>query len=1006
MPVEFLTEEQRNCYGRYSGDINSQQLARFFHFSDADHELIYRHRGDHNRLGFAVQLGTVRFLNVFLGNPLDVPPKVTAFVAGQLRIRSLKCFEQYGKRISTQHHHQREIKVSYGYRDFHHFSGYFPFFRWLYIRCWLNPERPSTLFDLSLKWLIDSKVLLPGISVMERIVSQIRGRTAEKFWLSLSESLSDIQKQKLKALLNTGDGSTRQTNLDRLRQGATRASSRSILKAIDRLEEIRKLGIPSNVTDNLPSNRIAHLGRYAASVSTQTISRMPDNRKIATLAAFAIEFEKQALDEVLLILDLIVTDMITKSKRAGQSDRLRTIRDLDFAAIQLGKACKLILDDNNDDGSLRNDIFLKVSRKRLAASVARVEELARPEGYCYQKELIELYGKIRLFVPKLLRHVSFEGTKAGKPIVEALNFLKSLEGKRKSQLTAAPMEAVPKVWKRWVEQEDKVDRKAYTVSILCQLQDSLRKRDIFVQNSNNWGDTRKKLIQKDDWSSEKKKICRSLGVTDDVDNEIKNLDKLLSDAYGRANLEIEEGRAAFRFEKQNGKEKLVIPNIDKLEEPKSLLELQNQVQSLLPNVDLPEMILEVNQRTKFAEEFSHISESKSRTDDLTTSICAVLLAEACNIGIEPLVKESNPALTKSRLFWVQQNYLRAETLSRANAKLVEKQSEIPLAQIWGGGEVASADGLRFVVPVRTVNARPNPKYFKNKKGITYYGLTSNQFSGLNGIVIPGTLRDSMYILDLLLGQDTNLKPTEIMTDTAGVSDLIFGLFWLLGYRFSPRIADAGESRFWRINKDANYGQLDSVSQNSINTKRIAQNWDDMLRVAGSLRSGKVSGSELIGSLLRSRNPSSLTRAIQDLGRVPKTLYLLDYISDENYRRRILTQLNRGEGRWGISRKICYGHRGEIRKRFKEGQEDQLGAIGLVTNICILWQTIYMNEALNYLQSQGHQLHPEDIARLSPLVHKNLNVLGKYSFNLSPSVANGKMRRLRVKQYIDNIEIFS
>lgn len=161
-----------------------------------------------------------------------------------------------------------------------------------------------------------------------------------------------------------------------------------------------------------------------------------------------------------------------------------------------------------------------------------------------------------------------------------------------------------------------------------------------------------------------------------------------------------------------------------------------------------------------------------------------------------------------------------------------------------------------------------------------------------------------------------------MTDTAGASDLIFGLFWLLGNRFSPRIADAGESRFWRINKDANYGQLDSVSQNSINTKRIAQNWDDMLRVAGSLRSGKVSGSELIGSLLRSRNPSSLT------------------------------------------------------------------------------------EALNFLQSQGQQLHPEDIARLSPLVHKNLNVLGKYSFNLSPSVANGKMRRLMVKQLVDNIEIFS
>ena len=110
-----------------------------------------------------------------------------------------------------------------------------------------------------------------------------------------------------------------------------------------------------------------------------------------------------------------------------------------------------------------------------------------------------------------------------------------------------------------------------------------------------------------------------------------------------------------------------------------------------------------------------------------------LLAEACNIGIEPLVKANNPALSRDRLSWVQQNYLRADTISRANARLVEAQSRIPLAQDWGGGEVASADGLRFVVPVRTVNAGPNSKYFNVGKGITYYNFTSNQFSGLHGI---------------------------------------------------------------------------------------------------------------------------------------------------------------------------------------------------------------------------------------------------------------------------------
>jgi TnpA family transposase len=117
---------------------------------------------------------------------------------------------------------------------------------------------------------------------------------------------------------------------------------------------------------------------------------------------------------------------------------------------------------------------------------------------------------------------------------------------------------------------------------------------------------------------------------------------------------------------------------------------------------------------------------------------------------------------------VQQNYIRAETLTRANAHLVDTQATIPLAQAWGGGEVASADGLRFVVLVRTINAGPNRKYFNADRGVTYYNFTSDQFTGFHAIVIPGTLRDSMYILDGLLEHQTKLRPVEIMTDTAGV----------------------------------------------------------------------------------------------------------------------------------------------------------------------------------------------------------------------------------------------
>ena len=100
-----------------------------------------------------------------------------------------------------------------------------------------------------------------------------------------------------------------------------------------------------------------------------------------------------------------------------------------------------------------------------------------------------------------------------------------------------------------------------------------------------------------------------------------------------------------------------------------------------------------------------------------------------------------------------------------------------------------------MVPVRTLNAGPNSKYFHVERGVTYYNFTSDQFTGFHGIVIPGTLGDSPYALDGLLEHQTSLNPKELMTDTAGYSDIVF---WLLGFQFSPRLADLGDSRFWRM----------------------------------------------------------------------------------------------------------------------------------------------------------------------------------------------------------------
>ncbi len=370
----------------------------------------------------------------------------------------------------------------------------------------------------------------------------------------------------------------------------------------------------------------------------------------------------------------------------------------------------------------------------------------------------------------------------------------------------------------------------------------------------------------------------------------------------------------------------------------------------LPRVDLPDILLEVAERTGFAKAFTHVSEKNARAEGLTLSLCAVLLAEACNIGIEPLIQPDVPALHRARLAWVSQNYIRQETLTEGNALLVASQNAIPLVHAWGGGEVASADGMRFVVPVRTIHAGPNPKYFGRQKGATYYNLVSDQGTGLNAITVPGTLRDSLILLSVLLEQQTDLQPTEIMTDTGAYTDIIFGLFRLLGYRFTPRLADLGDARLWRIDSDADYGELNGVGRHRLRPSRIITHWDDMLRLAGSLRLGAVQATAIMRTLQVSDQPTKLAQAVAELGRLEKTLHILTYIDDESLRRRVLLQLNRHEERHKLARAVFHGKRGELRKRYREGQEDQLGALGLVVNMIVLWNTIYMDAALKQLKA--------------------------------------------------------
>jgi TnpA family transposase len=698
----------------------------------------------------------------------------------------------------------------------------------------------------------------------------------------------------------------------------------------DGLDEVRQLAAGLPRTDRLPKTRVLALARFAGAAKAQAVARLPEERRGATLLAFIRALEASAQDDALDLFDLLVTRMFVDAIRKGREARLRSLRDLDVAALTLSKVCALVLDGAVTDGGLRAAVFTVVPKAALEAAVSQVDSLTRPPDDPYFDELLAQHRRIRRFLPHFVRVVGLGAVPAGQPVLKALHHLRKVEDSG-ARGTAWPTEFVPKSWERRVTKNGVVDRRAWTLCLVDRLRGALRRRDVFAMPSLRFADPRIGLLDGAAWEAARPTVCRTLGKSQNAAEEIGRLSERLDQTFRSVAANLPKN-ASVRLEQNGADEDLVLTGLDRFEEPASLIALRNAVTARLPRVDLPELLLEIDARTGFASAFTHASEAEARARDL--------------------------------------------------------------ARRWGGGDVASADGLRFVVPVRTIHAGPNPKYFGPERGVTYYNLVSDQFTGLNAITVPGTLRDSLVLLSVVLEQETEFEPTEIMTDTGAYTDVIFGIFWLLGYQFSPRIADVGGARFWRIDSTADYGALDKLPSHKAKTGIIAEHWDDLLRLAGSLKLGFVQAGGLMRTLQTNDRPTRLARALEQLGRIVKTLHLLAYIDDEAYRRRILTQLNRGEGRHQLARVVFHGKRGELRQRYREGQEDQLGALGLVVNAIILWNTIYMDAALDQLRAEGFGVRDEDVARLSPLVHEHINMLGRYAFILPEPLARGELRPLR------------
>nr|WP_228925428.1 DUF4158 domain-containing protein [Streptomyces sp. DH7] len=330
---------------RIAGRRPARSWSAFFHLDDADRTLIESKRRSHNRLGYAAQLTTARYLGVFLDDPTDVPAAVVDYLAEQLDIGNLSVLKAYGERENTRLEHVRELRRVLEYREF---AAEAELRVWVDARAWTTGEGPKALFDAAAGWLRERRVLLPGVTTLTRLVASVREAANQRLWDTLYGLLNTGQRAVLDSLLMVPPGE-RVSELDRLRRGPVRVSGPQMKWALQRAEEIAGLGMGELDVSAIPPRRLAELSRYGVDGKASLLRRHGDSRRLATLLATTVYLTTRAVDDALDLLGvLIATKLLAKAERETAKEKMKTLPRVERASAKLATAFQVVFDTTSE----------------------------------------------------------------------------------------------------------------------------------------------------------------------------------------------------------------------------------------------------------------------------------------------------------------------------------------------------------------------------------------------------------------------------------------------------------------------------------------------------------------------------------------------------------------------------------------------------------------------------------------------------------------------------------
>ncbi len=980
---ERLSDVQRSALVGVPTDPES--LARYYTLDARDLALIRTKRGDHNRLGYAVQLAYLHFPGQAVTVEASPPNELLAFLAEQLELQPA-AWEQYAARDETRREHAIEAQAALSLRPFT-VTEYRGLRAWL-TELALRTQKATALAEQLIERLRTMRIVVPSAHVIDRTCSEALVRGTRALYRILTAALDQPQRDRLDGLL-TPRPESRTIALTWLRQPPGEAKPGPILRHLDRLIQLRTLQLPPDLDRRVHQGRLAELAREGAQMSVEHLRNLEPERRYATLIALALDTEATLTDQILEQHDLFMGRLFAEARRKHEqrfTEAGKAINDKVRLYSQVGHALVAAREEGTDPYAA---IEAVLPWEQYVASVTEADTLARPAAFDSLPLVGEAYGQVRRYAPRFLETFDFRAAPVARDVIDGIDTLRNLYREHKRTLPAeAPVAFLRKRWEPYVRTDAGIDRSLYEMAALAELRNSLRSGDVWVPGSRQFKDFEDYLLPKAQFEAAAATGSPTVGLPADGDQYLKERLSLLAEKLKRVEYLASTGELPdITIES----ELLSITPL-KTAVPKAAARLENEVCALLPHVKITDLLLEVDRWCDFTRHFRHLRTEQQAKD--RPALLTVLLADAINLGLSKMA-ESCPGSSFHKLDTLRAWHVRDETYAKALAELVNYQHQLPFAAHWGGGTTSSSDGQRYPVGGRGQHAGSVNLRYGTEPGLTFYTHISDRYAPFHTKVISTTVRDATHVLDGLLYHESDIRIEEHSTDTLGFTDHVFFLCHGLGFRFAPHIRDLADRRLYVPDRQTQYATLAPFIAEPIRAAHIRAHWDEVRRLVASISHGTVTASLMLRKLGSYPRQNGLALALRELGRIERTLFMLDWLLDPQLRRRVRGILNKGELRNDLARAVCLNRLGEIRDRTYEGQRHRASGLNLVTAAIILWNTVYMDRAVMALRQSGHTIDDALLPHLAPVHWNHINLTGDYSWRQNKRVEKGRFRPLRM-----------